>query len=254
MSGVFESLSLLVPVVSETNSLIETVETILRVCDKQDIKEIIICPAHFASQESKDIAEALCEKHADVPVTLLMQNGNFEDFIKEMFRVVSGSHFMIHPSDLEENPNVVPLFIRESKMNPEAIVTGSRFLSRTGPKEYSKVKRFVFFFFRRIFWIVYNRRLTDSTFFYRIIPSKRVKGLVLTQKSFSILYEAFLKMLLTDTEVVEIPIEYKKRSSGKTQVHLFKDGFKYLKVFLFVRLSDKSKFYDSSPSISEIDS
>lgn len=243
MSFSFQSLSVLVPVVTETDSLIETVKTLIRVCNRQDLKEIIICPAHFASQKSKSIAEELCQNHADVPVKLLMQNGSFENLMKDVFTTVAGSHFMFQPSDLEEDPRMVAVFIEKCKEHPDAVISGSRFLTKRGPKDYSKMKRFVFFFFRRLFKAVYRCDLTDTTFFYQIIPTEKVQNLVLTNKSFSVLYEVFLKLVRTGTEIIEIPVEYSKRAEGKSKVSFFKDGLSYMKVFWSVRFSDVRKFY-----------
>lgn len=243
MSRAFQSLSVLVPLVTETASLTETVETIIRVCDRNDIKEIILCPAHFASQDSKDVAEELCRKYAEIPMLMLMQTGTFEDLIKDIFKTVEGSHFMIQPSDLEEDPNMVAVFIEESKKHPDAVITGSRFLTKTGAKEYSKAKRFVFFFFRRLFNAVYRTHLTDTTFFYQLIPTDKVRNLILYQKSFAIIYEAFLKLVRTGTEIIEIPVEYKRRAEGKSKVHFLKDGLSYLKVFWSVRFTDPDDFF-----------
>ncbi|MEI6577945.1 MAG: glycosyltransferase [Eubacteriales bacterium] len=239
----FQSLTVIVPVVTETKTLIETVETVIQTIKKSDLKEIIICPAYFTLPESKKITKDLCEKYHDVPVIILMQEGTFEDLIKDMFKTVSGSHFIIQPSDLEEDPRILSVFLQISKANPNAIITGSRFLSKECSKNYSIVKKFVFVFFRRLFKTVYSQNLTDTTFFYRIIPTEAVKNLVINQKSYSVLYEAFLKMIRVGFEVIEIPVEFQKRQDGKPRVKFFKDGIRYLWVFFRVRFADIKKFY-----------
>ncbi len=245
----FQSISVIVPVINETTSFVETVETIINVCGP-DLEEIIICPAYFATPACKKIAEELCIKHKIIPVKIVMQNGTFDDALKSLFKIVTGSHFMIQPADLEEDPKMIAVFIKESRNHPEAIITGSRFLSKECSENYSKLKKAFFIFFRKFFQIVYSKKLTDTTFSYRTIPTEKVKNLILKEKSYSVLYEAFLKMMRTGVDVIEVPVVFQKRPEGKSKTKFFKDGFRYLWVFFRVRLADSSKFYvQSSPEI-----
>lgn len=176
-----------------------------------------------------------------------MQNGSFDDALKDMFNMVSGSHFMILPADLEEDPKMLTVFIEESKKHPDAIITGSRFLSKECSVNYSKMRKIFFVFFRSLFRLVYSKKLTDTTFSYRTIPSKKVKNLILTGKSYSVLYEAFLKMLRSGVDVIEVPVMFQKRTEGRSKTNFFKDGVRYLWVFFRVRFADTSKFYAETP-------
>ncbi len=231
----FQALSVIVPVVSETQSLIETVETIIKTCDKTDLKEIIICLAHFASSESKRIAHELCEKYKDIPVSIVLQDGTFEDAIKEILQVVAGSHYIFQPADLEEDPAMLADFINEAKKNPRAVITGSRFLIKGHAKNCALSKRIIFFFFRRFFNILYSVKLTDPTFLYQMVPSKAAKALFLREKSYSIMYEIFYKLIRIDTKIQEVPVEFNSRPDGKSEVRLFKDGWRIFWVFFWVR-------------------
>lgn len=239
----FRSLSVFVPAVTETLSLNETVETIIQSCSRQDLKEVVICPADFASPLCLQAARELCRQHADIPVRMLMQEGSFEDLIKEMFRSAAGSHFFIQPSDLEEDPHMVLAFLDEVKKHPAAVISGSRFLIKEHAGEYSKAKRLVLWVLRFFLRLFYRRRLTDTTFFYRVIPVQYLQNLVLEQKSYSVLYEAFLKIVRSGVEIIEIPVAFRKRSDGKSRVRFFRDGLRYIWVFFRVRFSDTGKFY-----------
>lgn len=242
----FESISVIVPVVTETKAFIETVETVIDVCGT-DLKEIIICPAHFASPECKRIAGELFEKYCDVPIIIFMQTGTFDDALKDIFNIVSASHFMIQPSDLEEDPKMLNVFIEESKKHPDAIITGSRFLSKECSANYPKTRKLIFAVFRKVFQMTYSKKLTDTTFSYRTIPSEKVKNLVLKGKSYSILYEAFLKILRTGVEVIEVPVIFQKHPEATSNTSFLKDGIRYLTVFFRVRFSDPKTFYIETP-------
>lgn len=242
----FQSLSIIVPVVSETKTLVETINIIFEVCSRNDLKEIIICPAHFASPECIKTAKELCEKHGDFPMSILMQNGTFEDVIKDLFNTVSGSHFIFQPADLEEDPRMLPVYIEESKKHPDAIITGSRFLLKKNIKTFSKAKKIFYTFFHILFSIVYSYKLTDTTYLIWMIPTRKVKKLILNGKSYSVMYEAFLKILRTGTEVIEIPVEFQKCADRKQKVKFFKDGFQYLMTLFRVRFTNVNDFYKNT--------
>lgn len=242
----FESLSVIVPVVSETTSFTETVETVIETCEKRDLKEIIICISCHAPEESKDIARDLCDKYKDIPVYTLTQKGSFEDVIKEIFHTVSGSHFIFQPADLEQDPKNLKIFIEEAKKNPEALITGTRFLNKTTSKNCARKKKIVFFFFRKVFQLMYSPQITDSTFMYQVIPTKRIDNILLFGKSYSVLYEAFLKILRSGISIKELPVEFKNRPDAKSKVRFFKDGLRYIGVFFRVRFSDVNGFYKNA--------
>jgi hypothetical protein len=241
----FQSLSVIVLAVTETTSLLKTVDTIVQVCSKEDLREIIICPAYFATPECKKIAEELCEVYKDIPVTLLMQNGTFEDAMKDLFKAISGSHFIIQPADLEEDPEMIASFVVDSKSHPNAIITGSRFLLKKDTTNITIIKKIFFYLFRRLFQVFYSKDLTDTTFMYRIIPTQKIKALILIEKSYAVLYEAFLKLLRTGVEVIEIPVEFHKSTERRSKVKFFRDGFRYLGVFFRVRFADINSFNNS---------
>jgi len=242
----FQSLSIIVPVVSETKAFVETINIIFEVCNRKDLKEIIICPAYFASPECIKTAQNLCEKYHDFPMSILMQNGTFEDLIKDLFNTVAGSHFIFQPADLEEDPRMLPVYIQESIKHPDAIITGSRFLSKNHIKNFSTTKKIFYRFFHFFFKIVYSCNLTDTTYLIWVIPTKKVRNLILHEKSYSVMYETFLKILRAGTKIIEIPVESQKRSQGKRKVKFFRDGFHYLLTFFRVRFTNVNDFYKNT--------
>lgn len=252
-SPCFHSLSVIVLAVNETKSLTETVDTVVGVCSKDDLAEVIICPADYASPACINTATQLCEKYREVPVCMIMQNGSFEDAMKKLFRTVKGSHFIIQPADLEEDPKMIATFIEKCRYHPEAVITGSRFISKTGLKDFNYIKRVFIYIYHIFFNMIFARKLTDTTFMYSAIPTFRMSGIILKEKSYPVLYEAFLKLLRTGVEVIELPAAFQKSKERKSQVKFFRDGLRYLRVLFRVRFADIKSFSvnDFIPETSE---
>lgn|GEM_PF-3482815 len=238
----FHSLSVIVLVVNETRTLTETVNTIISVCGRNDLAEIIICPAHFVTPACLSAASELCEKYREVPVSIHMQTGSFEAAMKELFQIVKGSHFIIQPADLEEDPKMLSVFIKKCKEHPDAVITGSRFLSKSSARGFNFIKRTIISVYHCFFKMLYAHRLTDTTFMYSAIPTSRINSLVLVEKSYSVLYEAFLKLLRTGVDVIEVPVEYHKSRERKSKVKFFKDGLRYVQVLFRVRFAHIGSF------------
>lgn len=60
----FKNVTILLPVMDETFSLSETVETILNTCNHNDLAEIIILVCERTTLDAKNVAEALVEKYS----------------------------------------------------------------------------------------------------------------------------------------------------------------------------------------------
>ena len=98
--------------------------------------------------------------------------------------------------------------------------------------------------FHVFFRMLYSVELTDTTYLIWMMPTERVKRLVLKEKSYAVMYEAFLKILRSGTEVIEIPVKFQKHSEEKLKARFYKDGLRYLLAFFRVRFANTSGFYE----------
>lgn len=235
----FTGMSLIVPVVNETESFRETMKIIFDSCNAQDLEEIIICLADFGSDECKAIAREFEEtsyETTSVPVRIYLQHGSFEQAVKDTIKMLNGSHYMYQSADLEEDPHLVNEFIVLAKENPEKIITASRFLKPEDKKNLPILKKLLYPAFRRCVKVIYGGNLTDSTLVYRCVPCEYVKDLPLSQKSYAVLFEMMLAFLIRNYEIIEVPLFYGKRTDGKSNVRFFKEGLRFVKVLFAVRL------------------
>ena len=242
MSG-FSGLSIILPTVNETVSLKETVAEILRCCDISDIRELILATADFATPECRAACDDIQKNYgSEVPVYIYVQTGSFEEAICDLTELVAGSHFIYQPTDLEEDPSLIAEVIRLAKLAPDAVVSGSRAISGKGFSVFSPAKRVLYRSWGALFSLLYGRQVTDPTLFYRCMSSDRAKRIVLKARSYSVLFELFLKMLRIGSPVVEFPVEMGKRDEGRSNTRFVSEGLRYTRVLIKTRFTPVDRF------------
>lgn len=252
--SVFQGLSVILPTVNETTSLKKTVDEIFRSCNITDIQEIILATADFATPACRAVCEEIQkENKSPIPVYIYVQTGTFEDAIRDLTEQVSGSHLIYQPTDLEEDPHLLVEVIRLAKLYPDAIISGSRKRSKQGFSGFSPVRRAFYGGWRMLFSIMYSKQVTDSTLLFRCMPSAPAKRIILTEKSYAVLFELFLKLLRLDIPVVEFPVEIGKRVEGKSNTRFLLDGLRYLHALISVRFVPVDQFLRSSENFPEED-
>ncbi|MBU1027113.1 MAG: glycosyltransferase family 2 protein [Candidatus Margulisbacteria bacterium] len=225
---VFISVSIILPVVNETQLLEKTVEIIMDDCS-EDIHEFVIVICDKTTPESLDVCSQLKNKYGE-RIKILKQTLPFlGGAMRDAFDYVSGSHVIMMASDMETPPDKVKDFISEAKKYPNVIVTGSRWIKGGGFEEYSPLKFLLNFVFQRFFSILYRTPLTDMTYGYRIFPSQLVKSIRWEELRHPFLFETLVKPLRLGVKVIEIPTKWKARDEGGSQ-NTFMRNFEYFRI------------------------
>jgi glycosyltransferase involved in cell wall biosynthesis len=132
-------ISFVLPVLNETYSLKQTVDTIFELARDQ-LHEVLIITAERTSSESLAVIDTIKEEHA-ARVRVHRQRLPFlGGAMQEAFDIASGEHVMLMASDLETDPTLIPAFIEKIKEDRWDIVAGSRWLEGGGFEGYSKMK------------------------------------------------------------------------------------------------------------------
>lgn len=235
----FESASVILPVMNETYSLRQTVEIIERDC-ASDVKEYLIVVCNRTKKESLDVCEKLKDE-LGVRVKVHFQTLPFiGGAIREAFELATGSHTILMASDLETPPEVVKTMIDLCKEEPNRIITASRWIKGGKFYGYDPLKKFLNFIFQRIFSLLYFVNLTDMTYAYRIFPTKLVQSICWEEFKHPFLLETIVKPLRLGFKVKEIPAVWKARTEGESQ-NTFFGNFVYFRIGLKVRFMPKEK-------------
>jgi glycosyltransferase involved in cell wall biosynthesis len=239
----FENVTILIPAVDETYLLRETVEIILRTCEKKDIAEFIFLLCEKSTRETVSVAEALVQECENIGVcghihyqTTVGAGGA----IREGFELARGSHIIMMSSDMETDPKLVRTFIRYAKKYPDKIITASRWKAGGDFKGYNKIKLICNYIFEHAIAFFYLVPYTDLTFGYRIFPSDLMKRINWEESKHPFFLETALKPIRLKVKFIEIPAHWEARTEGVSQNSFFQN-FKYFKTAWRIRFMPKSK-------------
>jgi len=227
-SDSFVSASVILPVMTETASLLETYR-LIEESSHQNIREYII----VVSSKTAAPSLAACHSLIDRDPTRIRLHQQSQPFLggalREAFALAQGSHVIMMASDLETDPRDVPTMIAAAKADPNCIFTASRWLRGGGFRGYNPVKLILNLVFQNLFAILYRRRLSDMTYGYRIFPTPLVKAIKWEELRHPFLFETILKPIRLGVRVKEFPSGWQQRVEGQSQ-NTFMRNFEYLYV------------------------
>lgn len=237
----FKSVSVILPVMNETYSLVETVDQILR-HSKEDVSNFIIVVAERTTKEALSAIDGLIVRHGSLIILHHQKMPFIGGAMREAFELVESSHAIMMASDLETDPNLVPILISQSKLFPQKIVTVTRWIKGGGFQDYSNIKLLANWMFQKIFSLLYWTNLTDMTYAYRIFPTTVLKSVNWQELRHPFLFETIIKPLRIGIEAIEIPGFWSARTEGESQNTFFRN-FEYFRIGLKVRFMSKNKIF-----------
>jgi hypothetical protein len=234
----FSGLTVVLPVVTETDSFDQTVR-VLREMNDDDILEILVVVCARTTPESlarcraaaADSGGRMRIHHQELPF--------LGGAMREAFQLASASHVVMMASDLETDPALVRTFVELAKEKPAAIVTASRWAAEGGFAGYGRVRVALNWTFQRLTSLLYRTELSDSTFGYRLFPTDLVQSINWEGLRHEFLLETVLKPLLLGVEVIEVPTQWTPRSEGVSQNSLAIQA-RYIGTLLTTRFKPRS--------------
>jgi hypothetical protein len=214
--GEFSAVSVILPVVTETDSLDETAR-ILRETSNDDIAEVLVVVCDRTTPESLARCQGLEAAFGERLRVHHQQLPFLGGAMREAFGLATASHVIMMASDLETDPSIVPALISQAKKNPAAIVTASRWASRGGFAGYGAHRVAANWVFQHLTSALYRTKLTDATFGYRLFPTALVQQIRWEGLRHEFLLETVLKPLRLGVEVVEVPTRWRARQEGISQ-------------------------------------
>jgi hypothetical protein len=230
----YSGATILLPVVDETFSLNQTIETIEKL-SASDVAEYLLIVCSKTRPESLKICRTWLEKD---PARFRMHTQTLPFLggaLREAFSLAVGSHIVMMSSDLETDPSTVPLLIEGARRKPDAIITATRWKPGGGFKKYQPIKLVANCVFQWILRLLYGVRLSDFTFGFRIFPRSLMQKIVWEELRHPFVLETLLKPLRLGVAVEEVPSPWVARREGVSNNPSFFRNFSYFRIALKVR-------------------
>lgn len=234
----FESLTVIIPASNETDTLIRTVDGVLKSGAYDDISRIVL----FLKSEncpSAEIAKKLIEESGCSKMEIVIQKtDNYQSAFMEIPHLVRSSHFLVLVSDGEMDPRTIEKFIPIAKEKPESIVCGSKWHKDSVVENASFIQALGSRTINKFAAIMFGVKANDIFSIFQVYP------LDLYKRTKASIAEFTLKPLRLGVEYIEIPTFYKReegRESNFNFLGFFKMGLGYLKSIFKVRFTPKNR-------------
>jgi hypothetical protein len=239
----FGSVTVILPVMTETESLIKTVDIILSMC-RPNLREFLIVVCERTKPESMSAVRSLERRFGDLVFVHNQHLPFLGGAMREAFELAHGTHVIVMASDLETDPTDVRKMIDEACKQPDAIITASRWRKSGSFEGYNFVKLLANWVFQRFFSILYSTNLSDLTYGYRLFPTRLVQAIQWEELRHPFLFETIIKPLRLGVPIVEISTAWKARVEGKSQ-NTFIRNFAYFRTGLKARFIPKASIIKS---------
>ena len=230
-------LSIVVTVYSETFSIIETVNRILK-NNRNYIYEFILVVSPKSSQECKDICEELVQKHQSIKVHIQKNNPGVGWAIREGMEMARGNYVALLSADLETEPEAVDRMVRKIEETACDAVIGNRWLKGGGFKNYQPFKLFLNWNFQFIFKMLYRTKIGDLTYGYKILSKKIIDHINWEGILHEIYIETTIKPLKLNYHIEQVPTVWIGRREGDSK-NTFLRNFRYVGMALRVLFKSK---------------
>jgi glycosyltransferase involved in cell wall biosynthesis len=230
---VYRSLSVIVPVFNERNTVAEIVRRIRQVEVPLSVEVVVI---DDGSSDGTDKVLAALEDSAVQVITHPVNRGKGAA-VRTGLAAVRGDLVLVQDADLEYDPDDWPRLLDPVLKGKAQVVYGSRF---TGERKNMLLSHWIGNrFLSLVTNVLYGSTLSDMETCYKLFDRKVLDGIVLTSDRFEIEPEITAKVLLRGHRIYEVPISYAGREVAEGKKITWVDGFRALVTLVRCRFSPR---------------
>ena len=238
------SVSIVIPARNESGNI---ENAILRMPKFSKNQEIIFVEGN-STDDTWDAIQKIKQKYDHSHnIKITQQSGKGKgDAVRKGFGMATGDILMILDADLTMPPEELPKFYNAIAGYKGDFINGSRLVYAMDEKAMRFLNRLGNKFFSQAFTWLLEQKFRDTLCGTKVLFRKDYEKLIINRKffgdfdpfgDFDLLFGAYKLNL----KIVEIPIRYKDRTYGDTNISRFKHGFMLLQMCLFAMR--KCKFY-----------
>ncbi len=171
-------------------------------------------------------------KYKTFKISSSMKPRGFGNSFRKGFSMVdtTSSHILTMDADLNHRPEEIPLFINKILKTDSDIIVGSRYIH--GSKMYKRefIKGMLSTAANMVFPVLFGLKVKDISSGYRLYKKQVISDCFskLKTNNFEFLAEILYKS--KKYHMLEIPINFEKRSIGQSKFNMFGTFFGYLRV------------------------
>ena len=231
---VHQSKSIIVPAKNEEGNLEELISRIPNFSNTE-----IIFSYGKSHDDTLSVMKKIMTSNKNFKFKLVEQTKTGKaNAVWEALNFVENDLIAILDADISVEPEILADFFEIIENNRSDFVNGTRLIydmEKNSMRFLNKLgNRFFQFFISRII----NESLTDSLCGTKVFKKTNLKDLYFWQKHTKLSdpfgdFDLIFSAAFMGQKIVELPVNYKERKYGQTQISRFRDGFKLLKYLFF---------------------
>jgi dolichol-phosphate mannosyltransferase len=223
------TLSIIIPVYNEKDTILEIIEKIKAVDLGETKKEIIIVD-DGSTDGTRDVLRKqfpfslFSSPSVTYKIIYHSKNQGKGSAIKTALEHVLGDYVIIQDADLEYDPRDYSELLNCAFKNNAEVVYGSRRLDpQNKPNSFSYYLGGIFL--SLITNLLYGVHITDESTGYKLFKIKTIKSIVLKCERFEFCPEITAKIIKRGIKIYEVPIKYYYRTKKEGKKIKWRDGF-----------------------------
>lgn len=228
------SKSIIIPAKNEEGNLKELVSRI----PEFDNTEIIFS---YGQSEDKtlEVMNEISDMYSNFLFKIVIQSqAGKANAVWEALEVVENEVIAILDADISVEPETLTDFFQIIEKNSADFVNGTRLVYEMDKKSMRFLNKLGNRFFQFFISKIINEPLTDSLCGTKVFKKSNIDDLYRWQKIFNVKdpfgdFDMIFSAAYSGQKIVELPISYKERRYGTTQISRFKDGYKLLVYLIF---------------------
>jgi SAM-dependent methyltransferase len=198
----------------------------------------------FVEGNSSDDTYAECQRVKKAyegvwDIKVLQQDGKGKgDAVRKGFDAASGDVLMILDADLTVPPTALPKFYRAVASGKGDFINGTRLVYPMEDEAMRFLNHVANRTFAKIFSYLLNQRLTDTLCGTKVLMRSAYRQIVAGRGYFGDFdpfgdFDLIFGAAKQSQRIVEVPVHYKARTYGETQISRFRDGWLLIRMVLF---------------------
>ena len=213
-------LSAIIPTVNENENIIHLIPEIRKVLSGLTNYYEIIVVDGGSKDNTVDTARSLGAK------TIIQKREGYGGALKDGFECAKGTYILTMDADLSHEPKFIKN-MWESRQDAKIII-GSRYIPG-GAAKMPFVRKLLSIILNLCFSRILSLPIKDLSSGFRLYHRHIISEIVLDGRNFEILEEILIKCIAQGYKIIEIPLIYVPRKSGRSKAKLFKFGVDLLK-------------------------
>jgi hypothetical protein len=234
-NGIQKSVSVVIPARNEAGNIESLVKRIPKLAQNT---EIVFVEGHSTDGTWSEIIRVM-KKYPNKKVKAFKQSGDGKaDAVRKGFTNAHGEIFMILDADLSVPPEELKKFYTAICANKGEFVYGSRLVYPMEKQAMQFLNVVANYFFSSVFSWIINIKMKDTLCGTKVVSRNNYQKISKNRKFFGDFdpfgdFDLILGAAKLNLKFTEIPIHYKSRDYGKTNISRFQHGWLLIRMTLF---------------------